>query len=106
MKRLVEKLLCSVLCAMLILSAFPSRAHAEDDVSLRKQCKYTTSNRMQEGFKEVWDTNSSSDYVIPGPGYLTISWKDTAPAAIFYLEWKTEWQNFANSFLLVYLGME
>ena len=89
MKRPIQKLWLALLCATLLLASLPAHAEAEEDESLWRECKYSTSNRMREGFREIWDTNASSDYIIPGPGDLTVSWKDSTPAATLYLEWKT-----------------
>ncbi|NLI55244.1 MAG: hypothetical protein GX417_13175 [Clostridiales bacterium] len=87
MKRITKKRWLFVLCTLLLISTFPLRADAEENESLWRDCKYTTTNRSREGLREVWDTNPSSDYVVKGPGELTISWEDQIPAKSLYLEW-------------------
>lgn len=90
MKRIKNIRWLSLLCALLLILSFPLRANAEEeDSSLWKSCKYTTTNRSREGLREVWDTNSSSDYIVKGPGEFTISWEAQTPATSLYLEWKT-----------------
>lgn len=89
MKRFTVRMCFSALIIFFIISTFALPAHAEEDESLWRYCKYSTTNRSREGLREIWDTNASSDYIIKGPGKLSISWEDPVPAATLYVEWKT-----------------
>ena len=89
MKRFIARMCFATLFAFLIFSTFVLPTHAEEDESLYRDCEYSTTNRSREGLREIWDTNSSSDYIIKGPGKLNISWEDPVIAGTLYLEWKT-----------------
>lgn len=97
LKRTMKKRGLLLLCAILLITIFPLRAEADsdDNESLYRDCEYATTNRSREGLREIWDTNSSSDYVVKGPGELTISWKVQTPAKSLYLEWNTLPKDFA-----------
>ena len=74
-------------CMFLIQSIVPVKPSAEKDDSLWRECTYASSNRSREGIRELWDANASSDFIIKGPGELSISWEDQVPAQSLYLEW-------------------
>ncbi len=71
-----------------------ANTYVDEDQSLRKECKYESSKRTENEMRELWDTNSSSDFIIKKPGTLSISWKKKTPAKSLYLEWKALPVNF------------
>ena len=77
----------SFLIVIILISTFQSKATAEELESLWKECTYISSNPTKEGLRSLWDDNPMNDFVVHGPGQLTISWQDQVPATTLYLEW-------------------
>lgn len=88
LKRIIIKRWVLAICIFLVFATFPLQARAEENGILSRSCEYTTTNRSREGLREIWDANSSSDYIVKGPGELIISWEDPTPAKRLYVEWK------------------
>lgn len=89
LKRVAIKWGLLILCGLLLISSLPNQAFAEESDSLWRECVYTSTNPSKEGLRELWDTNSSSDFIVKGPGELTIAWDDQVSAQSLYLEWNT-----------------
>jgi LmbE family N-acetylglucosaminyl deacetylase len=71
----------------MLTSVLPANAYVDEDHALTRQCKYESTNRPSDGINELWDTNSSSRFVVKRGGTLKISWRKNTPAKSLYLEW-------------------
>ena len=87
MRRTTIQRILSILLVMLFFSVFSPKAFADEPESLWKDCTYKSSNPTKEGLRSLWDDNPMNNFVVRGPGQLTISWPDEVPASSLYLEW-------------------